>query len=122
MLRQRLRRVDDWAGYDLAFYHLPVLDLNHGLRAYERNRFRDNGSLVTNLEYRYPVWKSWDAYVFADGGQTFREYSDIDLSDFEYAVGGGVRLMTQKDIEFNLQVGFGSEDVEIVFSFDRVLQ
>ena len=122
VLRQRLRRVDDWAGYDLAFYHLPVLDLNHGLRAYERNRFRDNGSLVTNLEYRYPVWKSWDAYVFADGGQTFREYSDIDLSDFEYAVGGGVRLMTQKDIEFNLQVGFGSEDVEIVFSFDRVLQ
>ena len=93
-----------------------------GLRAYERNRFRDNGLLVTNIEYRYPIWKTWDAFLFVDGGQTFGEYADIDLDDFEYAGGGGVRVMTEKDIEFLLQVGFGSEGAEVVFSFDRVLQ
>jgi hypothetical protein len=122
VLRQRLRRVDDWGGYDLTFYHLPVLDLNHGLRAYDRNRFQDNGSIVTNFEYRYPIWKTWDGFLFVDGGQTFSQYSDVELRDFEYAGGGGIRLMTQKDIEFILQIGFGSEGEEVVFSFDRVLQ
>jgi len=122
VFRQRLRRVEDWAGYDPPFYHLPVLDLNHGLRAYTRNRFQDRGSIVSNLEYRYPIWRTWDAFLFGDGGQTFAQYSDINVSDFRYAGGVGVRVRTEKDVEFLLQLGFGSEGAELVFSFDRVLQ
>lgn len=118
---QRFRRVDPFGSTSVPFYRLPVLDLNNGLRAFERNRFQDRGAIVSNIEYRYPVWRTWDAFLFVDGGQTFDEYSDVALDKYEYAGGGGVRLLTEQNLQFLLQVGFGSEGNEVIFSFERVL-
>lgn len=109
VLSQYLIRVDELGDNEVPFYNLPVLDINNRLRAYRRFRFRDRGALVTNLEYRYPVWPTMEAFVFLDGGQTFHEYSDIDLGEFEYAVGTGLRMLADSKLDFWLLVGIGSE-------------
>ena len=120
VVSQTLRRVDPWGGNELAFYHQPILDLVHGLRSFERYRFRDRGALLTNIEYRYPIWRTWDAYIFGDGGQTFHQYSDIDTDDFEFSVGGGIRFMTQDSFLLMTQIGYGSEGTEVYFSVGQV--
>ena len=120
VFRQYFRRVDPLGGNELAFFHLPILDVHHGLRSFERNRFRDNGILLSSVEYRYPVWKTWDAFLFVDGGQTFDEYSDIELGDYEYSGGGGIRFMNKDRLLFQLQVGFGSEGAEVIFSLEQL--
>ena len=120
VLRQSLQRVDPWGGNDLAFYHQPILDLIHGLRSFRRYRFRDRGALLTSIEYRYPIWRTWDAYIFGDGGQTFHHYSDIDIDDFEFSVGGGIRFMTEDSFLLLTQIGYGSEGAEVYFSVGQV--
>lgn len=118
VFRQYFTRVDPLGGNELAFFHLPILDVHHGLRSFERNRFRDRGILLYNVEYRYPIWQTWDAFLFVDAGQTFDEYSDI-FDEFEYSGGVGIRFMNRERLLFLLQVGFGSEGAEFLFSLEQ---
>jgi len=75
-----LRRVDPIGSRNVPFYELPVLDYNHLLRSYDLNRFQDRGAMTFNLEYRYPIWVTWDAFIFGDAGQVFEKYSSITMA------------------------------------------
>lgn len=120
VLRQRLQRISAFDNANLPFYRLPVLDRNHGLRAYERNRFQDRAFILTNLEYRFPIWETWDAFAFGDMGQTFRRYKDLEIDAFRWAAGGGIRFMNENSLLFLLQIGFGADGAETVFSLGTV--
>lgn len=120
VLRQTLRRVDPLGGREVPFYELPVLDFQHLLRSFERNRFQDRGVLSLNIEYRYPIWVTWDAYLFFDAGQSFEHYADLRSSEFRFSQGGGIRFMTKDALLFSVQVGVGREGAQSYVSLRQV--
>ena len=120
VFRHSLRRVDPINGREVPFFELPVLDFAHLLRSFERNRFRDRGVLSFNLEYRYPIWVTWDAYLFFDAGQSFDQFSDIRSSDFRFSEGLGIRFMSKDNLLFAFQVGIGREGTESRISLGQV--
>lgn len=120
VFRHSLRRADPLPGRRLPFYDAPVLDLNNLLRSYQRNRFQDQGSMLFNLEYRYPVWTSWDAFAFFDGGQSFAEYSGLRGPDFRFSQGFGVRAVSADDLLFSFHFGAGREGGRLQVSLGQV--
>lgn len=119
MLRHYIRRVDPIGSREVPFYHLAILDLNQGLRSFGRNRFRDRGIMVMNAEYRYPIYVTWDAFVFFDAGQSFEEYDDLRSRDLRFSQGFGIRAMSKEKHTFSLQVGFGKEGTEAQIFFGK---
>ncbi|PIP83617.1 MAG: hypothetical protein CO113_15410 [Elusimicrobia bacterium CG_4_9_14_3_um_filter_62_55] len=109
VFRHSLRRVDPIGDKRIPFYDLPRLDENHLLRSFERNRFQDRGALSFNMEYRYPIWVTWDAFFFFDGGQSFEHYSDLHGPDFRFSEGLGIRMMSKDKLLFVTQYAHGRE-------------
>jgi outer membrane protein assembly factor BamA len=108
-LHQTLHRVDPLKNRQVPFIELPILDLMNSLRSFNRNRFRDRGAFSLNVEYRYPIWVTWDAYFFFDAGQEFENYADLSLPDFQYSGGFGIRFMTKENLLMVIQIGAGNE-------------
>jgi outer membrane protein assembly factor BamA len=115
-----LRRVDPMGSRGIPFYELPVLDYEHLLRSYDLNRFQNRGVMTFNLEYRYPIWATWDAFIFGDAGQAFEKYSTLTLPAFRYSAGGGVRFMSKDSLLFVFQVATGREGIRTIFSLGQV--
>jgi outer membrane translocation and assembly module TamA len=47
--------------------------------------------VLLNAELRFPVWGDLGAAVFADGGNVFERFTQIDLGELRGSVGFGVR-------------------------------
>lgn len=71
-----------WARYDLG----PKSDDNLSLGG--------NSLLETSLEIRYPIWSRLSGVVFCDAGNVWEGSYDHNLTDLEYAAGGGLRVRT----------------------------
>lgn len=104
--RTRLEKFFPLSGRDIPFYELSTLGNAQALRGFERNQFRDEGTLLFTLEYRYPIWDTWDALLFVDTGQAFDDFGDISTSDFRWAYGLGFRFNTSTDLSFRIDIGF----------------
>lgn len=66
-----------------------------------------NAVLVLNGELRVPVWKSFGAAVFVDGGNVFERFGDFDLGNLRGAAGFGLRYRSpigpiRLDLGFNM--------------------
>lgn len=109
LLRAYLAKLDSLNDRSIPFYELNQLDLNHGLRGYTRGRFSDEGALLLNAEWRYPVWAQTEGSLFVDAGQVFNDYQDINTRTFRVSVGAGLRFVTKENFAFRVQVA-GSED------------
>ncbi len=109
VLRGYLAKLHSFEDRSIPFYELNQLDLNHGLRGYERGRWFDEGALLFNVEWRYPVWAQTEGSLFVDAGQVFNDYRDLNTRTFRLSVGGGFRFVTKQDFSFRVQVA-GSED------------
>lgn len=119
VLHARLDKVEPTGGGAVPFWELPKLDEDHGLRAFGRNRFRDRGALLFNVEYRYPVWDTWDAYVFLDEGQVFEEYRDLSIARFEWSAGGGLLLSTRDAFALRVECAVGDEGTGFTVGVDQ---
>jgi outer membrane translocation and assembly module TamA len=114
-VRVRFEKLDRLSGKQIPFYELSLLGDAATLRGFDRNRFRGRGSLLFNFEYRYPVWDTWDAVIFFDEGQVFDDLGDLNIDDFQWAVGTGLRVMTATGFVFRFEVGFSREKVRGLF-------
>ena len=61
-----------------------------------RGFFRGEGSLLLSAEYRYPVWDTWNAFLFWDEGQVFDAYDALEMDRFEYSCGAGISVRTER--------------------------
>ncbi|MCI0428086.1 MAG: BamA/TamA family outer membrane protein [Nitrospiraceae bacterium] len=109
LLRGYLAKQDSVGGGSIPFYELNLLDLNNGLRGFDRGRWQDEGALLFNAEWRYPVWQDVEGSIFVDEGQVFNNYKDVRLKDFRYSAGAGFRFVTNRKFAFRIQVA-ASED------------
>ena len=114
--RTRVEKLVPTADMEIPFYELSTLGNASALRGFERNQFRDEGTLLFTLEYRYPIWDTWDALLFVDTGQAFENFSDITASDFRWAYGFGFRFNTSTGLGVRLDVGFSQQNMRFFSS------
>lgn len=99
------------------FYLLSSLGGNENLRGYRENRFVDNDFVTATIEYRWPIWKVIDAYLFLDEGRTFGNVPDeFTLDGWRYSYGGGLRVWNNDGV--TLVVGLGRSEEETRFYLD----
>ncbi|MFQ5675869.1 MAG: BamA/TamA family outer membrane protein, partial [bacterium] len=110
-VRSILERVDPTNNKKIPFYELSLLGDASNLRGFDQNRFRGKGSLLFNFEYRYPVWDTWDAVIFLDEGQVFDDFSELNIGDFHWAAGFGLRVMMATGFVFRFEIGFSREPI-----------
>lgn len=104
-----LQKTEALSGKDVPFFENPSLGNSRDLRGFSTDRFRDSGSLLFTLEYRYPLWDFSDVVLFVDEGQVFNNYSDIGLSDFHTSYGFGFHLISSKGFAFRSEFAFSRE-------------
>ncbi len=110
VVRARLAGTAPLEGSDgVPFYFQPVLDEDQALRGYKRGRFRDRGALLFNVEYRYPIWDTWDGAIFLDEGQVFRHLEQFTWDRFHWSAGAGIRFSGKNGFLFRVQAAFSDE-------------
>lgn len=108
-IKGKLQKAEPLRGKDIPFYELPSLGNADDLRGFGTDRFRDAGSLLFTLEYRYPMWDFADVVFFLDEGQVFNEYSDIGIKDFHSSYGFGFHLISSKGFALRSEFAFSRE-------------
>jgi outer membrane protein assembly factor BamA len=114
-LRARLEQREEVGNKEIPFYELSLLGDARNLRGYDQNRFLAKGSLLANVEYRYPIWDTWEAVIFVDQGQVFDAFRDVNLRNFHGSGGVGVRFMTRTGFLFRVEIGFSKEATRALF-------
>ena len=108
-LKGELRKAESLGDKEIPFFDNPSLGSSKDLRGFSTNRFRDTGSLLFTLEYRYPLWDFSDVVFFVDEGQVFNQYSDIGIDDFHTSYGFGFHLISSKGFAFRSEFAFSRE-------------
>jgi len=99
---------------------MPTLGGGQRLRGYKRGRFRGEGALLLSAEYRYPIWDTWNAYLFWDEGQVFDEFDQVKTGEFRSSFGAGIRVRTEKAFIIGLRVGHSEEEKALIgFSLEQ---
>jgi len=101
---------------DVPFNQLALMGGESIMRGYYYGRYRDNNQLAAQVEYRFlPLPLSFTdrigAAVFAGAGSVFNEVDNLDISNFVFSGGGGLRflLFPKKDIWTRLDFAFTKE-------------
>jgi Omp85 superfamily domain len=66
------------------------------MRGYFAGRFRDNEFAAAQMEYRYPIGKSFVLAGFMSAGQTAPNVSSFALNSMQSSIGGGLRYLVNK--------------------------
>ncbi|HMS84846.1 MAG TPA: BamA/TamA family outer membrane protein [Nitrospira sp.] len=111
LLRAYVSKQDGVGGGAIPFYELNLLDLNNGLRGFDRGRWQDQGALLFNIEWRFPVWQDVEGSLFFDEGQVFHSYENISLKQFRYSAGGGLRFVSDDKFGFRIQAAVSEDGV-----------
>jgi hypothetical protein len=102
------------------FNQLAMLGGENIMRGYYLGRYRDNNQLSLQAEYRmlplpWSFTRRWGAAFFAGTGSVFPEVKNIQLGNFVWAAGAGLRflLFPRKDIYTRFDVAFTREGTGI---------
>ncbi|HNU93084.1 MAG TPA: BamA/TamA family outer membrane protein [Spirochaetota bacterium] len=81
------------------------------MRGLFEGRYRDNAMVVTQGEYRFPLWWRFGAVAFAGVGDVARRVQDFEPDEFKFTYGGGLRfsINPQEKINMRLDVGRSSD-------------
>lgn len=113
-LRGRLEKVYRLGDDSIVPYvDLPTLGGGQRLRGYKRGNFRGEGALLLSAEYRWPIWDTWNAFLFWDEGQVFDEFEQIDSEGFRSSFGGGISIRTEKAFLVSLRVAHSKDEVQL---------
>lgn len=122
LLRAYLAKLNSLNDRAIPFYELNRLDRNHGLRGYERGRWSDEGALLFNAEWRYPVWAQTEGSLFIDAGQVFNEFRDLETRTFRLSAGAGFRFVTKENFALRVQVAGSEEGMQLLLKGDVEFQ
>ena len=102
----------------MPFYLLPSLGGAETLRGYTRLRFVDNDLALISAEYRYPIWKKIDAFVFLDEARVFKSLTDhFKWHDWKYSYGGGLRVWETDNLILSFYAAKSDEETRFRIQF-----
>lgn len=105
-------------GSTAPFYLRPTIGGSRTLRGFERQRFRDNGVLLMQAEYRYEINAFVMGAVFADAGQAAPSLRRLRWRDLQTDYGVGLRLGYATGVALRTDLAFGGDvPVRLVFTF-----
>ncbi|MEM9324958.1 MAG: BamA/TamA family outer membrane protein [Bacteroidota bacterium] len=95
-------------GSDIPFYTLPQLGGDERVRGIANaSLYRDRQAVYGQVEYRkYLFWRI-GGVAFAAVGDVANQLGDLDLSEFKYAGGVGVRYQVLPDQKLNVRFDIG---------------
>ncbi|MEX0812014.1 MAG: BamA/TamA family outer membrane protein [Chitinophagales bacterium] len=81
------------------------------LRGILRGKYRDRHMLLTQFEYRFPIWWRFSGAVFGGAAEVMDQWSDLDWPGVRLAGGAGLRftLNAQERLNIRFDVGFGPD-------------
>ncbi len=93
------------------FGQAPFLDLSRLggediLRGYPSNRFIDKNLIVTQLEYRFPLFWRLGMTTFAGAGDVFNHFDDLSWSQMKFSAGLGLRLLVNPKERVNVRLDY----------------
>lgn len=95
---------------ELPFYLRRSLGGEEKLRGYPENRFLDHNLALAAIEWRYPIWKVVDGFVFFEEGRVFDTFTeDFTLDDWHYSAGAGLRIWRMDGLLFSSFFGISRE-------------
>ena len=99
------------------YFLLPALGSGSTLRAYPSWRFRDRHSLLMSGEWRWiPSRLFLDMVLFYDAGKVAGRAEDLDFTNLTHDAGVGVRFHSPLATPLRIDVAFGNEGMNLVFS------
>lgn len=113
-----LEKAEPLGEKEIPFFDSPSLGSSYNLRGFSSDRFRDDGSLLLTLEYRYPMWSFADIVFFIDEGQVFSQYADISIRDFHSTYGFGFHLISTKGFAFRSEFAFSKETSRLILTIN----
>lgn len=113
-IRGRLEKLHPVGSRIVPFSDFDTLGGSEDLRGYRRGYFRGLGTLTFNIEYRYPIWDSWNAYLFWDEGQVFDGFSGVTMDRFRSSWGGGITFRAARTLIGKIQVGHSEVEKALV--------
>jgi outer membrane protein assembly factor BamA len=117
-LRVVADQLRDDEGAAAPFYLRPTIGGSRTLRGFERQRFRDNGLLLLQAEYRYEINAFVMGAVFADAGQAAPSLRRMQWRDLHTDYGIGLRLGYSTGVALRTDLAFGGDvPVRLVFTF-----
>jgi len=117
-LKTQLHQTTTLGDRRIPFFDYPSLGSSYDLRGFSTDRFRDDGSLLITLEYRYPLWNFADIVLFVDEGQVFSDYTKIGLDDFHTSYGFGFHLISTKGFAFRSEFAFSKESSRVILNIN----
>ena len=85
------------------------------LRGYYSNRFRGNDHLDAQAELRFALTGRWTLVGFTDAGSI----GDDGLGRLLHSHGGGVRFAIKEQVVLRLDLGYGSDQNGVFFTFGQ---
>ena len=105
-----------WTDDDIPMRALSRVGGHKFMRGYFKGTYQDHHMLAFEAEYRLPFWeegtsaKLWQvwrrlgAVAFVSGAQVFPQASDLQLDKFNFALGGGLRILFNPDTRVNIRI------------------
>jgi hypothetical protein len=105
-------------GSRVPFYAQETLGGSHTLRGFPSYRFRDTKILLLQAEYRWEASPAIELALFGDAGRVASSVSDL-FSDLEADAGIGLRLKTNLNTLFRIDVARGREGWQALARFNQ---
>jgi len=104
---------------DPPFNQLSLLGGNKRLRGFYEGRFRDKNYLMTQAEYRLPLFWRFGATAFFSTGRVAPQVAQLFASGWHYTYGGGLRIMldTKARVNLRIDVAFGPDTSGFYLTF-----
>lgn len=97
----------EFTGGDAPFNQLALLGGNKRMRGFIEGRYRDNHYMTIQTEYRFPLFWRLGGVIFGTYGGVSDTFSNLNLGDFQYSYGAGLRILLDKKEHINVRVDYG---------------
>ncbi len=106
------------SGGDVPFLQLYKLGGLEMLRGFHQSRFRDRNYLAAQMEYRFPIYRSFGGALFGAVGDVSSELQELNIRRLKAAAGIGLRYRLEKTSNLNLRCDFAINNIRRIPGVD----
>jgi outer membrane protein assembly factor BamA len=92
---------------NVPYMQMALMGGTRRMRGYYEGRFRDRSMGILQAAYRFPLVWRLKMSVFGGYGAVSDEISELNLSDFRYTVGLGLRILLLKEEKAHVRLDYG---------------